>query len=157
MNLQDLLVAERVACREPEITSKKRALEKISEMLAAAVPKASAEQVFDCLLARERLGSTGLGHGVALPHARLPEARGAIGALLCLENGIDFDSADGQPVGLLFGLLVPENSTQQHLEVLACLAGLFRDPQLCEQMLRSGSPDALLALLKEHWPQVASS
>lgn len=83
--------------------------------------------VFDSLFARERLGSTGLGHGVAIPHGRIKGLEHAAGAFLRLANPIDFDAPDGEPVSLVFALLVPEQANETHLQLLAELAQLFSD------------------------------
>lgn len=120
------LVVERIRCRERGV-SKKRALQTIGELLWCHEQGLTANQVFDHLVQREQLGSTGLGEGIGLPHARIagiPEARGA---LLLLERGIDYDAPDSQPVDLLFGLLVPEGNNREHLELLAKLAEMFGD------------------------------
>jgi len=90
--------------------------------------------VFESLLARERLGGTGVGYGVAIPHGRLKSSDHTVGAFIKLQNGVDFDSADRQPVDLLFALLVPEKSNEEHLQILAALAKLFSDESLRTQL-----------------------
>lgn len=125
--------------------SKKRALEELSQLLAQADPALSSRIVFDRLCARERLGSTGLGCGVAIPHGRIPDLDHAIGALIKVDVGVDFDSPDGQPVDLLFGLLVPEECTDEHLELLAQLARTFNDSALRDALRTEDSPKAVHA------------
>ena len=96
--------------------------------------------VFDSLFARERLGSTGLGQGVAIPHGRIKGLKEALGALIRLAQPIPFDSPDGTPVTLIFVLLVPEKATEKHLQILSELAQMFSDRPLREAM--SAAPDA---------------
>ncbi len=90
--------------------------------------------VFDALLARERLGSTGLGQGIAIPHGRIKGLREAVGAFFRLKVPVPFDSPDGKPVNLLFVLLVPEAATEQHLEILSELAEMFSDRSLRDSL-----------------------
>ncbi len=113
--------------------SKKRVLEHAADLLSAS-DAAQAEHIFARLLARERLGSTGLADGVALPHARLPDLVHSRGSFIRLRQAIDFDSEDGQPVDLVFVLLVPDTAHQDHLRLLAQLAALFRDAAVCRQL-----------------------
>ena len=105
--------------------SRKRTLQMLGEIFAGADPDLSAQSVFDRLVERERLGSTGLGEGCALPHARVPGLGRTLAAFLRLRTGVDFDSPDREPVDLVFGLLVPEESTDEHLEILASIARVF--------------------------------
>ena len=125
--------------------SKKRVLERAAHLLSVADTTLT-EGIFERLLERERLGSTGLAGGVALPHARMPGVSGSHGAFIRLAEPIDFDSLDGQPVDLVFALLVPEEATEEHLRLLAELAGLFKDPDTCER-LRQGDAKQVLDLL----------
>ena len=110
---------------DSDATSKKRVLELASQVLADTDEALSQRQVFDCLIAREKLGSTGLGQGVAIPHARLAGLDRTIGVFLRLPRGVDFDAPDGVPVDLIFALLVPKESTEEHLQVLASIARHF--------------------------------
>ena len=96
--------------------------------------------VFDSLFAREKLGSTGLGQGVAIPHGRIKSLKEALGALVRLAQPVPFESPDGQPVSLAFVLLVPEKATEKHLQILSELAQMFSDRTLREAML--AAPDA---------------
>jgi len=154
MNISDLLAPERVACRS-DLTSKKRTLEVLGEMIATAQTDLSAQAIFDSLIGRERLGSTGLGHGVALPHGRLSRSRHAVGAFIRLEQGVDFDALDQQPVNLLFALLVPEHFTDEHLKILAYLAEMFSDRRFCET-LRNIDDDQLLFQHLNAWEPFSS-
>ena len=144
--VSDILTADRTAC-EVEVASKKRALEKVSELIASADPGLSAGAVFDCLVARERLGSTGLGHGVGLPHGRLKQLAQPVGAFVRLVSGVDYDAADREPVDLLFGLLLPDGVPEANLELLASLAELFDDAGLRERRRATDRCQALFELL----------
>lgn len=143
----DLISDTRISCGVL-IASKKRLIETLAELLASGHPRLNTEQVFERLLERERLGSTGLGHGVALPHARCKELTEVLGAFVKTTQGVDYDAADGQPVDLAFALLVPETATEQHLQLLAHLAGRFSDAQVREDLRATESPDDVRRLIK---------
>jgi PTS system nitrogen regulatory IIA component len=142
-----LIVAERIG-NSLDISSKKRLLEVLGELLASAVPNLGPEAVFERLLERERLGSTGLGHGVALPHARMEQITEAVGAFAQLRRGVDFAAIDEGPVDLVFALLVPEEANEMHLQLLSRLAAMFSDPQLRQDLREADSKDRILALLQ---------
>lgn len=133
MRISDILTSDRVRCGV-EANSKKRALEVLSAQIALGDTSLTPRAVFDCLLARERLGSTGLGSGVAIPHGRLPNLLQAIGAFIRLKEPVSFDALDNEPVDLLFGLLVPAESTDEHLQMLSLLAEGFSDENLRHQL-----------------------
>lgn len=154
MMIADLLSPERVVLL-PSASSKKRVLEALSAQLASAIPNLSEIDIFNSLIARERLGSTGLGNGVAIPHARMAGVEEAIGAVLKLEQGVDYDALDQQPVDLLFALLVPENSTEKHLELLSQLAELFSDAKSLAKLRTAQNADSLLNLFNETSPSHA--
>jgi len=126
MRISDILSPERVRCGISS-QSKKAALETVGRMIAEADPGLTPGEVFDSLIARERLGSTGLGSGVALPHGRRKHGDKTLAAFVRLERAIDYDAVDRRPVDLLFALLVPEKSTDEHLHILALLAERFSD------------------------------
>lgn len=128
MKLAEILTPGRIRM-DSGATSKKRVLESASELLAASDDSLSPRAVFDCLLAREKLGSTGLGHGVAIPHGRLAGLDKTIGVFIKVPTGIDFDAPDKEPVDLIFALLVPEESTEEHLDVLSKIAKAFDSAQ----------------------------
>jgi PTS system nitrogen regulatory IIA component len=151
MEINALITPDRVACQE-ELSSKKRVLERLGELLATSTPSLTDGEIFDSLINRERLGSTGLGKGVAIPHGRVEGLSEPLGALVQLRAGVDFDAIDGQPVDLLFGLLVPHESTEEHLQILASLAKMFSDSELCEQLRQSRDPDRLYRLLSNWEP-----
>ena len=125
--------------------SRKGLLEYVSDLLAEQ-HGFEARPLFDELMNRERLGSTGLGYGVAIPHCRLPCDR-IYGACLTLARPVDYDAADDQPVDLIFVLLVPLDENAAHLEVLAELARLFNDPENRSDLRRTTSDDELFELL----------
>lgn len=141
------IVADRIG-NNLEISSKKRLLEVLGRLLASADPRLNAEGVFEHLLERERLGSTGLGHGVALPHARMKEVREALGAFVRLRQGVDFDAIDKGPVDLVFALLVPEAANEMHLQLLSHLASMFSDPGLRQDLRGVDSSEQILDILE---------
>lgn len=146
MNKAELLVPARALCQQ-DIASKKRALEILSELIAESDEELIARDIFNCLVAREKLGSTGLGHGVAIPHGRMPEIGSAVAAAITLKAGVDFDAPDGEPVDLVVGLIVPEESTDEHLHILARLAQAFSDSDAVRSVREAPSPEQLSKLL----------
>jgi PTS system nitrogen regulatory IIA component len=108
--------------------------------------------VFDSLFARERLGSTGLGQGVAIPHGRIKTLKDALGALLRLAQPVPFDAPDGRPVSLAFVLLVPEKATEKHLQILSELAQMFSDKALREALVQAPDATALHQLVTAWQP-----
>jgi PTS system nitrogen regulatory IIA component len=144
----DLIVPSRLLSR-CEAASKKRLLETLGSLLSQASPDLSETAVFDRLLERERLGSTGLGWGVALPHARLSGIESPIGAFVQLQDGVDFDAIDDKPVDLAFGLLVPEATDEQHLKLLATLAQAFDEESTRDALRNAGSADDLAKIFAQ--------
>ncbi len=142
MQLSELLSPERVAC-DVEVPSKKRVLEQVSDLLALDQSSTSSIDIYNSLLARERLGGTGVGHGIAIPHGRLQNTQQTLGAFIRLKQGIDFDAIDHQPVDLVFALVVPEEATQEHLQTIAHLAKIFNDEQV-RTKLRAATDAATL-------------
>ncbi|HHH38829.1 MAG TPA: PTS sugar transporter subunit IIA, partial [Sedimenticola sp.] len=145
------MTLERVSAHHPA-GSKKRLLEAAGALLAGAVEGLEPGQVFERLLERERLGSTGMGQGIALPHARMAGVERAVGTLIQLDKGIDFDAIDGQPVDLVFALLVPEQATGEHLDILAGLARLFSDPAFASRLREAEDAAGLLAAFQHPPP-----
>jgi PTS system nitrogen regulatory IIA component len=145
MTLEALLSPRLSLCRLAG-SSKKKLLLNISQAIAEQHPELDADTIFSQLTARERLGSTGIGDGVAIPHCRLPGCGRPIGVLCTTEPAVDFDAIDRQPVDLLFALLVPEDAEQQHLETLAEIAALFSDSRVREKLRQAQTSDALYAL-----------
>jgi nitrogen PTS system EIIA component len=148
MQIGELLSLDRVV-DNADVTSKKRTLELLGQLLGSEETGLSADEVFDTLLARERLGSTGLGAGVAIPHGRMKGIGRAVGAFVKLREGIDFDAPDKQPVDLLFALIVPEECTDAHLDILAQLARLFRDADTVAQLRQCTDSETLYRALTE--------
>ena len=114
-----------------DVSSKKRLFEEVGKLLETD-SGLSQSDVFDCLFAREKLGSTGLGHGVAIPHGRHANVSHITAAFVRTAEAIDFDAPDNQPVSLIFVLLVPEQATGEHLEILSHLASQFSDKNVRE-------------------------
>ncbi|CUA85022.1 MULTISPECIES: PTS IIA-like nitrogen regulatory protein PtsN [Gulbenkiania] len=129
-----------------DVASKKRVFEQVGLLIENTRGIARSE-VFDCLFAREKLGSTGLGQGIAIPHGRARGLKEACGAFIRLRQPIPFDAPDGKPVQLLFVLLVPEQATDLHLQVLSELAQLFSSRALREQLLAVAGAEEAYALL----------
>ena len=147
----DLLDPRRVRCKEP-VSSKKRALELGAELLADDVASMSRLNIFEALNTRERLGSTGLGHGMALPHGRMAGLDAPIAACLTLAEPVDFDAPDRQRVDVLFLLLVPRECSSEHLRILASLAEMFNDPALRDALRAQTDPAELVDVLRDWTP-----
>jgi len=128
-------------------SSKKRVLEQAAHLLNPQSSIEQTEAIFERLLERERLGSTGLAGGVALPHARMPGIDSTRGAFIRLASPIDFDSLDDQPTDLIFALLVPEEATDEHLKILAELARLFHEESVRDQLRQASEIQQILNLL----------
>ena len=123
--------------------SKKKALEQIANLISSQVPELEMQYVFEALIAREKLGSTGFGNGIAIPHCRLKGCTSPISALMHLDAPIDFDAIDGAPVDLLFVLLVPEAATDAHLELLRQIASMLDRKEVREKLRSAPSNEAL--------------
>lgn len=123
--------------------SKKRVLEQISGLICDHSPHLDADEVFAGLVGRERLGSTGIGEGIAIPHCRLESCKETTGALVRLQEPIDFDAIDGQAVDLLYVLLVPTEATEAHLQTLAALAEMFSKAEVRNLLRETESADQL--------------
>lgn len=134
---------------DDESASKKRVFERVG-LLFENSQKIARSQVFESLFAREKLGSTGLGHGVAIPHGRIKGLRDAITAFVKTQTPIPFDAPDGQPVNLIFVLLVPDRATDLHLQLLGELAQMFSDEKFREQLLNNDDP-AVIHQLFSQW------
>lgn len=144
--LTNILSAEQVML-DLEAGSKKRVFEQAGMLFENYLGLARAI-VFDSLFAREKLGSTGLGQGIAIPHGRIKGLKQAAGAFLRLSTPVPFDSPDGRPVNLLFVLLVPEQATEQHLQILSELAQRFADKPFREALLAATDPAAVVTLFQ---------
>lgn len=134
------------ALSEQSLLSKKRVFERAAEAMGGAL-NLSSETIYRALLAREKLGSTAIGEGIAIPHCRINECAVAAGCLVTLQEPIDFGSADGQDVDIIFVLLVPEEATEAHLKLLAALARSFSNAEVRDRVRQTQDPEALKQLL----------
>lgn len=148
MRLTDLLTPEAIVS-SLKSTSKKQALLELSEK-ASELSGRPAREIFDALLQRERLGSTGIGDGVAIPHGKLTKLKKIFGVFAQLERPIDFEALDGAPVDLVFLLITPESSGADHLKALACAARMLRDPQIVATIRGTRDANALYSVLAQH-------
>jgi nitrogen PTS system EIIA component len=136
------------------VSSKKRLFEQIG-LLFENQRGMARSVVYDSLFARERLGSTGLGQGVAIPHGRIKGLKDALGAFIRLAQPVPFDAPDGAAVRLVFVLLVPEQATEKHLQILSELAQMFSDNALRDAMLAAADAEALHQIVASWQPDVA--
>lgn len=151
MNRISRLLAPNNVLVNLSVTSKKRLFEQAG-LLFENSHGIERGKVFDSLFARERLGSTGLGEGVAIPHGRIKGLKEAVGAVVRLATPVPFDAPDGQPVGLLVFLLVPENATEEHLEILSELAELLSDQSIRESLMTQQDPAKIHKILATWTP-----
>jgi PTS system nitrogen regulatory IIA component len=139
---------------DTDLTSKKRVFEQAG-LLFENHQQVARNVVFDSLFAREKLGSTGLGQSVAIPHGRIKGLKGAVGAIIRMQNPIPFDAPDGQNVRLAFVLLVPERATDEHLQILSELAQMFCDKPFREKLFTVATPEEILQLITQWEPNAA--
>lgn len=149
MNLIAPLITPDTVLLDMSFTSKKKLFEHAAELLAEAHGLKSTD-IFTSLFERERLGSTALGYGIAIPHGRIKGLKDASGAFYRLKNPLEFEAPDNQPVSLCFILLVPKDANERHLQILGELAQLFGDDAMRGKMLAATTPLELVALL-ESW------
>ena len=142
MMINSILDRELTLCKA-QGSSKKRVLENIAEFIHQHYPHIDADELFRQLTARERLGSTGIGHGIAIPHCRSNQVQTAIACLVTLKEPIDFDAHDDAPVDIIFVLIAPENASDEHLNILAGLAGLMNQADFRNNLRKSTSSDEL--------------
>ncbi|NQU61840.1 MAG: PTS IIA-like nitrogen regulatory protein PtsN [Rhodospirillales bacterium] len=147
MEIHDLLVPDGVDA-DLKATSKKQGLQDLARR-AAAVTGLHERAVFDVLMERERLGTTGVGNGIAIPHGKLPNLDRLYGLFARLETPIDFQAIDERPVDLIFVLLAPENAGADHLKALARISRLLRDQAVCDKLRGTDNAEALYAILTE--------
>ncbi len=145
MEISDLLTRESVHV-SLRATSKKHALQELAH-LAADITGLHERTIFEILLERERLGTTGVGKGIAIPHGKLSELERLYGMFVRLDRPVDFESVDDQPVDLIFLLLAPESAGADHLKALARVSRLLRDPGICEKLREIDDQDSLFSLL----------
>jgi nitrogen PTS system EIIA component len=146
MNLIAPLITPDTTLLDLSFSSKKKLFEHAAELFAQAYGLKSTD-IFTSLFERERLGSTALGYGVAIPHGRIKGLQDARGAFYRLKSPLEFDAPDNQPVSLCFVLLVPKDANERHLQILGELAQLFGDDAMRAKMLAAATPDDLNALL----------
>ena len=150
MPLENLIVPEAIL---PSLRAngKKQALQELSEK-AAEISGLPAREIFDAWMQREKLNSTGLGDGIAIPHGKLQRCERICGVFARLERPIDFESLDGQPVDLLFALIAPESAGADHLKALAIIARLLRNPSTVAKIRTTREAPALYSLLTQSAP-----
>ena len=145
MNISDLLAPDAIL---PTLKAQSKKL-LLQELAAKAhhVTRLPERRIFETLIERERLGTTGVGAGIAIPHGRLAEAKTITGVFARLESAIDYEAVDSQPVDLVFMLLAPEDAGADHLKALARVSRLLRDAATCEKLRATPSPEAIYAIL----------
>ncbi len=148
MQLSEIIDVNRIR-NDIDVKSKKRALEQLSNLLVQDQTQLDASDIFDSLISRERLGATGVGYGIAIPHGRIKNCQKITGAFIQLNEGVDFNTIDNLPVDTLFALIVPEESTDEHLQVLALLASMFSDENFREQLRKSNNNEETYQLLTQ--------
>ena len=148
MEIEDLLSSPAQVMPRLKVSSKKQALQELARR-AAEITGVHERQIFDVLLERERLGTTGVGNGIAIPHGKLAEVKQMFGLFARLENPVDFEAIDEQPVDLIFLLLAPEGAGADHLKALARVSRLLRDRAICEKLRGADQAEAIYALLTD--------
>ncbi|EJF74580.1 PTS IIA-like nitrogen regulatory protein PtsN [Bartonella alsatica] len=148
MNLSELIAPEAII-PALKANSKKQVLQILAEK-AAKLTNLSERVIFDIVLQREKLGSTGLGGGIAIPHGKLPEINRIIGIFARLENPVDFEALDDEPIDLVFLLLAPENAGVDHLKALSQIARVLRHTDVVQKLRNTHDANALYALLIEN-------
>ncbi|WP_263322168.1 PTS IIA-like nitrogen regulatory protein PtsN [Endozoicomonas sp. Mp262] len=142
MIIENILTPERTLCGVHGV-SKKKVLEAVATLISDEVPAINAKDLFGCLVSRERLGTTGLGNGIAIPHCRHKSCTQPTGLLFQLAEPVDFEAVDQKPVDLVFALIVPVEDTQEHLEILKALASRFQSSTLLNKLREAHSSDEL--------------
>ena len=148
MQLSEILTTSGTSCAVA-VTSKKRILEKICQLAAIQITNIEQDELLKSLLDREKMGSTGIGKGIAIPHGRLPNASKAVAVLVTTEKTIDFDAIDNREVDIFVALFVPENSCQEHLDTLQNIAKLFSDKKMIKQVRKCNDSQALYNLIQQ--------
>mgnify|MGYP000403185456 FL=1 len=148
MTLQDILTLDCTQCAVPA-SSKKRLLEQICQLASNELGDLNPSDLLDSLLNREKMGSTGIGNGIAIPHGRLNNTDKAIAVFLTTERAIDFDAIDNKPVDIFICLFVPQNSTQEHLETLQSIAKLLSDRKIAKQVRKCTNKQEMFNLIQQ--------
>lgn len=144
MIIHQILTRDRTLCDAPG-SSQKKALENIADFVHSSQPQIDSNELFEKLIAREKLGSTAIGKGIAIPHCRCSKVEETIGCLVKLQHAIDFDAPDSLPVDLLFVLIVPQEATEEHLQTLSQLARLLDQSEFRNELRKSHSNESLFA------------
>jgi len=155
MNLISQLLPQSNVIVDLDVSSKKRVFEQVG-LLFENNNSVARSEVFDSLFAREKLGSTGLGQGIAIPHGRLKGLREAVGAVVRMRHPIPFDAPDGQNVSIIFVLLVPDRATDMHLQILSELAQMFSEKPFREQLIAAPDASELHRLITQWQPHAAT-
>lgn len=145
---KDALIAPGHILASLKVETKKQALQALAQ-LAAPLTGVGEHVVFDALFAREKLGTTGVGHGIAIPHGKIEGIDRVYGFFLRLEAPVDFEAIDEKPVDLMFMLLAPQEAGADHLKALAKVSRMFRDPLFCQKLRKAQDGKSLYALLSE--------
>lgn len=146
MTISALLSPQKIFI-DTEVTSKKKLLQLIANIVADQT-QLTESTIFSNLLNRERLGSTGLGRGFAVPHARMPELETTQACFFRLKQPVSFESPDNQPVDLVFSILIPEQATDEHLQILSSLARIFSNAEVCEAIRGAGGKDEIERIIQ---------
>ncbi|MPY25110.1 PTS IIA-like nitrogen regulatory protein PtsN [Shewanella psychropiezotolerans] len=147
MELSTILQPECTTCATPG--SKKKVLELISDLAAVQYPTLSSQEIFESLLAREKMGSTGIGNGIAIPHGRLSNISQPVAVLIKCEEPISFDAIDKQPVDILFALLVPADQCEQHLSTLSSMAEKLNNKHIVKQLRKTQDESELYQVITQ--------
>jgi PTS system nitrogen regulatory IIA component len=150
MSISALLSPQRIFL-DTEIRSKKKLLELIAGTIAEQT-EASQSSLYNGLLERERLGSTGLGRGFAVPHARMADLDRTLGCFFRLREPVNFEAPDNQPVDLVFAIVIPEEATEEHLMILASLARVFSKAEVCDAIRQANSSEEVTAIIESAEP-----
>ena len=148
MKLQDILTSDCTLCAV-QSTSKKRILEKICAVAAARINELSEQELLESLMNREKIGSTGIGNGIAIPHGRISNDCKVVAVVATSATAIDFDAIDNRPVDVFVALFVPSESCKQHLTTLQSIAQLFSDKQTLRQVRKCQSDAELFELIQQ--------
>ncbi len=149
MHIDDIVTPDRVRSHI-SVSSKKRMLENLATLLHEGASEIDTYAVFQALVERERLGSTAIGHGVAIPHGRLKGLDKVVGAFMTLAHDVDYDGVDRTPVRMVFALLIPEQATAEQLQIPSQLGAMFSDEALCEQLWRLDDPGEIHRILTSY-------
>ena len=149
MTLQDILTPDCTFCAIPG-TSKKRIIDKICTIAAEKIPDHTAYDLVDSLTKREKLGSTGIGNGIAIPHGRLAHAKKVVAVVVTTETPINFDAIDNKPVDIFIALFVPQDACKEHLTTLQSIAKLFGNKQKAKKVRKCLSNEDLFSIIQEN-------